>query len=52
MLQSYVTPARSATEAAQIAPLTGLAGLPGALIAMVISRCPTKTAGAGLSSGL
>jgi MFS family permease len=37
MLQSYVTPALSATAAAHTAPLLQLAGLPGALIGMVVS---------------
>lgn len=37
MLQSYVTPALSAEEAAQTAPLLMFAGLPGTLVAMVIS---------------
>jgi MFS family permease len=37
MLQSYVTPALSATEAARIQPLIQLAGLPAALIGMVVS---------------
>ncbi|NEA36938.1 MFS transporter [Streptomyces sp. SID13031] len=37
MLQSYVTPALSATEAARVAPLMQLAGLPAALIGMVVS---------------
>ncbi|MEV8403806.1 MFS transporter [Streptomyces niveus] len=37
MLQSYVTPALSEKEAAQTAPLMQLAGLPAALIGMVVS---------------
>ncbi|MCU1682782.1 MAG: hypothetical protein JWQ81_3521 [Amycolatopsis sp.] len=37
MLQSYVKPALSATQAAQTIPLIQLAGLPAALIGMVIS---------------
>lgn len=37
MLQSYITPALSATEAAQTAPLLQFAALPGTLIAMYIS---------------
>lgn len=37
MLQSYVTPALSATQAAQTAPLIQLAGLPAALIGMAVS---------------
>jgi MFS family permease len=37
MLQSYVTPALSATQAARTAPLMQFAGLPAALIGMVVS---------------
>lgn len=37
MLQSYISPALSATEAAQTAPLLQFAALPGTLIAMYIS---------------
>ncbi len=37
MLQSYITPALSATEAAKTAPLIQFAALPAALIGMVIS---------------
>jgi len=37
MLQSYVTPALSVTEAARLAPLLQIASLPAALIAMAIS---------------
>ncbi|WP_314507449.1 MFS transporter [uncultured Microbacterium sp.] len=37
MLQSYISPALSATEAAQTAPLLLFAALPGTLIAMAVS---------------
>ncbi len=37
MLQSYITPALSATEAATTAPLIAFAGIPAAIAAMVIS---------------
>jgi MFS family permease len=37
MLQSYITPALSAAEATTLAPVVMLAGLPGTLVALVLS---------------